>query len=89
MYFGKHTQQEVVTDMYTTVEGVTDMAERMEWEDCEWVLMETSRLGGFDLVYEAEFPCTYSFHYGDMRYTCELTSNRPDSLCPFHAGEED
>lgn len=83
MYYAQHTQTGETTaktlDAYTAL----TWAESMGWEDCEVRLVSS----GYGTV--AEFPCTYSFHYGDEAHTCELTANRPDSLCPFHAGEED
>lgn len=85
MYFGKHTQTGETTDKFIVAGHALEMAEDYHWEPVEVILMETVRRGVHGLeVVEAEFPCHY---YGD--YTCELTANRPDSLCPFHAGEED
>ena len=80
MYYAKHTQEDVRTELVATIEGVNALVEHFGWEDCEWELWESSN----GVYSKMEFPCHY---YGD--YTCEHTSNRPDSLCPFHAGEED
>ena len=65
---------------------VLDMARGKGWEDCETVLMEWEISNDLQLhLIPAEFPCTYQFHYGEEHYTCELTSNRPDSYCEVHS----
>lgn len=85
MYVGNHTQTMGATWPCETPGEVAEICERFGWEDSEWELFVHNK----GVEYPAEFPCVYSFHYGEEHYTCELTSNRPDSLCPFHAGEED
>ena len=79
MYHGLNTQTGYNTIARMNFWDVIESVEALGWEDSEWVLME-----GLDNPEPVEFSCTY---YGG--YECELTSNRPDSLCPFHAGEED
>lgn len=87
MYYAKHTQTGEESHHWQTFGGTLyEVVEKLAWEDCEWELWEITLKG---VHAKAEFPCTYRFHYGEESYTCELTANRPDSLCPFHAGEED
>lgn len=85
MYYAKHTQSGYPVANYLTVQEVIEKIHDLGWEDIEWELWESSN-GAHSKM---EFPCTYTFHYGEEHYTCELTANRPDSLCPFHAGDED
>lgn len=84
-YTARNTQTGERTGTSYDPYGVLNAAALSGWEDCETEIMEWQG----DCLRYAEFPCTYSFHYGEESYTCELTANRPDSLCPFHAGEEE
>lgn len=86
MFLVQHTQTGETTIKYNSpYDALTEAELYCEWEDCEVELIEVHNGNG----QPAEFPCAYAFHYGEEYYTCELTANRPDSLCPFHAGEED
>lgn len=89
MYYGQHTQTDKLTGACTTVEEVIECASIQGWEDSEWVLKEVLLTSKGNFSAEAVFPCTYYSHYGEDYFQCDLTSNRPDALCPFHAGEED
>lgn len=87
MYYGQHTQTGEKTIAFHFYHNVLFEVEELCWEDCEWVLYWSNPDGS--RTQEAEFPCTYSFRYGVEAHNCELTANRPDSLCPLHAGDED
>lgn len=89
-YTARNTQSGKRTGTSYNIDLVLAWAELKGWEECETELMEwvPGTAGALELVL-SEFPCTYSFHYGDEAHNCELTANRPDSLCPFHAGDED
>lgn len=83
MYYAHHTQSGSETASYNNYSQPLNVAESLGWEDSEVELME--RVSGNS--YPAEFPCTYSFHYVEEHYTCELSANRPDSYCEVHGGE--
>lgn len=80
MYYGLNTQTGYNTIARMNFWDVIESVEALGWEDSEWVLME-----GLDNPEPVEFLCTYSFHYGEEHYTCELTSNRPDAYCEVHS----
>lgn len=84
-YFARNNQTFVRTGSSYDPKLVLEWANEWGWEDLETDIMVWEGV----MVGYAEFQCTYSFHYGDEAHSCELTSNRPDSLCPFHAGDED
>jgi hypothetical protein len=85
MYYARNTHTEASTELfYSAWEALDEGINELEWDECETKLMV--RENGLSKL--AEFPCTYSFHYGDEAHNCELPANRPDSLCPFHAGDE-
>lgn len=85
MYYAKHTQEDARTELVATVSDVYALVQHWEWEDTEWELWEFH--GGHS--WPTEFPCTYFHSYEGNHFDCSHTANRPDSLCPFHAGEED
>lgn len=82
-YFAQHTQTGETTNHFTTPYLPLMEAEDLGWEESETELMEGDNGNGWS----AEYPCTYSFHYGEEHYTCELTANRPDSYCEIHGAE--
>lgn len=87
MYFAKNTQTNEHTLTFLSVWDALDQAEDLGWEEVETELMETSQLGGFELVYEAEFPCMYRYHCGTDYAECSVSANKPDSYCEIHGAE--
>lgn len=81
MYFAQHTQTGDIAFKCRDPYDALKLAAELGWEECETELMEGDNGNGWT----AEFPCTYSFHYGEEHHTCELTSNRPDSYCEVHS----
>lgn len=84
-YAVRNDQTQMLTGAYSDAWQALEAAANAGWDECETTLMESDTEGFGFMTIETEFPCTYSFHYGEEHYTCELTSNRPDAYCEVHS----